>query len=87
MITSTELSGKRDALDFSLQKLDISSSGPPLVLSAARAWRLLVALECRAGRDVDVDLGAVVDADRRRRLACTGTAVATGDGRMIAATD
>src|SRR4029077_18476822 len=36
---------------------------PLPVHQAARAWRLLVALECLAGRDADADLRAVVDAD------------------------
>ncbi len=39
------------------------------------------------GETLMLTSGAVVDADRRRRLAYTGAAVVTGDGRMIAATD
>ena len=54
---------------------------------AARARRLPVAVERRAGRDAVADLGATVDADRRRRLARAGAAVATGGGGMIAAAD
>jgi hypothetical protein len=57
------------------------------VHQAARARRIPVAIKRRAGWDTDADVGPVVDADRRRRRARTGAAMATGDGRMITATD
>ena len=40
-----------------------------------------------AGRDAVADFGAAVAADRWRRLARAGTTVASGDRRVIAATD
>jgi hypothetical protein len=60
---------------------------PLPVHQAARARRISLAVERRSWRDADADVSAVVDADRRRRLACTGAAMATGDGGMITATD
>src|SRR6266481_10014831 len=56
---------------------------PLPVHQAARARRILVAFKRRSWWDADADVSAVVDADRRRRLACTGAAMATGDGGMI----
>src|SRR6202048_4415933 len=52
---------------------------------AARARRIPLAVERRPGWDADAELGAVVDADRRRRLARTRAAVATGRGGVIPA--
>ena len=49
------------------------------VHQTARARRLPVATERRAGRDAVADLGTAVAADRRRRLARAGATVATGD--------
>jgi hypothetical protein len=55
----------------------------PLPLhQAARARRLPVAIERRG-----VNLGTVIDADRRCRLARSRAAVATRSGGMIAAAD
>ena len=47
----------------------------------------LWAPERRAWRDAVVDVGAAVVADRRGRLARTGTTMASGRGGIIAATD
>jgi len=60
---------------------------PLPVHQAARARRILVAFKRRSWWDADADVSAVIDADRRHRLACTGAAMATGRGWMITAAD
>jgi len=57
------------------------------VHQAARARRVSMAAEHRARRDAVADLSAAVAADRRRGLACSGTAVAPGSSGLIAAAD
>jgi hypothetical protein len=57
------------------------------VHQAARARRVPMAVQRRTWRNADADLGAVVDADRRHRLARTRAAMATSRGEIIAATD
>src|SRR3984893_13537789 len=54
---------------------------------AARARRIPLAVERRPAWDADAALGAGVNAERRRRLARTRAAVATGRGGMITAAD
>ena len=53
------------------------------VHQTARTWCLLVAAERQTGRDTIPDLGPVVASDRRHRLACAGTAVASGSGGLM----
>jgi hypothetical protein len=50
---------------------------------AARARCFSLASECGVDRNTFIDLGAVVDADRWRRLASSGAAVASGHGGMM----
>jgi transposase len=57
------------------------------VHQAARARCLPLASERRSGRDPVVDLDAAVAADRGRRLARTGAAMATGNSGLIDAAD